>query len=85
MCTLGHRSNTSSDSAISPSALSLSTIITDTDCYRKQRWKRRQRSRFWLNYVDRPRPHRPGCHLALLRMNEWQWIVMTRKRRQLKM
>jgi hypothetical protein len=42
MCTLGHRSNTSSsDSIISPSALNR-TISTDTDCYRKQRWKGRQ-------------------------------------------
>jgi hypothetical protein len=75
MCTLGHRSNTSSDSAISPSALSLSTIITDTDCYRKQRWKRRQTESFLAQL--RWSTSTPSTGLPS-RSAENEWMTMNR-------
>ena len=69
-----------------PSHHLLSTIITDTDRYRKQRWKRRQRSRFWwsITLIDLDPIDRVAILLCWAWMNDNEWIVMTRKRRQLK-
>ena len=70
---LGHRLNTSSDSAISPSALN---HYHRHRSLQKATLKEKATESFLvINYVDRPRPHRPGCHLALLRMNESSWLA----------